>query len=72
MKDYSKEFLQSNKFKYRTNLSDNNDEMYTYRFPVIFYNKIPTTECEIVVSSSVRTVTINVYNSGTKELYSSY
>lgn len=72
IKDYSKEFLQKHKFRYSSYLSGYNDDIYTYTFPLIFYNKIVTIECEIAVSLITGVVNVNVYNAGTRELYSSY
>lgn len=72
MNNYSKEFLQQNKFRYNSYLSDYGDEIYTYKFPVISYNKTATIECEIAVSTTTGIVNVNVYNAGTRELYASY
>lgn len=72
IKDYSKEFLQKHKFRYSSYLSEYGDEIYTYKFPLVFYNKTVTIECEIAVSLITGSVNINVYNAGTRELYSSY
>lgn len=72
MNNYSKEFLQKHKFRYNSYLSDYGDEIYTYKFPVISYNKTATIECEISVSTITGIVNVNVYNAGTKELYASY
>lgn len=70
--DYSKEFLQTHKFRYSSYLSEYGDEVYTYRFPLITYNKITTIECEIAVSLTTGITNVNVYNANTKELYASY
>ncbi len=70
--DYSKEFLQRYKFRYNSYLSEYGDEVYTYKFPLVIYNKITTIECEIAVSLVTGIVNANVYNAGTRELYSSY
>lgn len=72
MNDYSKEFLQTHKFRYSSYLSEYGDEIYTYKFPLITYNKTTTIECEIAVSLTTGLVNVNVYNAGTKELYASY
>ena len=72
IKDYSKEFLQKQKFKYNSYLSDYDDEIYTYKFPLISYKKITTVECEISVSIMTGVVNVNVYIAGTRELYTSY
>lgn len=72
IKDHSKQFLQKHRFRYSSYLSEYGDEIYTYRFPLITYSKITTIECEIAVSVTTGVVNVNVYNTGTKELYSSY
>lgn len=70
--DYSKQFLQKYRFRYNSYLSDYNDEVYTYKFSLLSYNKVTTIECEISVSTITGIVNVNVYNAGTKELYASY
>lgn len=72
MKNYSKEFLQKHKFTYCRYLSEYGDEIYVYKFPLIYYDKITTIECEISVSTMTGVVNVNVYKAGTRELYSSY
>lgn len=72
MKDYSKEFLQKNRFRYNSYLSDYGDEVYTYRSPLVSYARTTTIECEIAVSVITGTVNVNVYNAGTRELYAQY
>lgn len=72
IRDYSKQFLQKHKFRYNSYLSDYSDEVYTYKFPLISYNKITTIECEISVSTMTGVTNVNVYNAGTRELYASY
>lgn len=70
--DYSKKYLQDHGFKHSPFLSDYADEIYTYRFPLISYNKTTTISCEIAVSTITGVVNVNVLNGNTKELYSSY
>lgn len=72
IKDYSKQFLQKHRFRYSSYLSDYGDEVYTYKFPLISYNKTTTIECEISVSTMTGVVNVNIYNAGTRELYASY
>lgn len=72
IKDYSKDFLQKHKFRYSSYLSEYGDEVYTYKFPLISYNKTTTIECEVSVSIMTGIVNVNVYNAGTRELYTSY
>lgn len=70
--NYSKKFLQDNGFRFNRNISDATEEIYTYRLPLISYNKVTTIECEIHVSATSGMVNINVINSSTRELYASY
>lgn len=72
MANHSKKFLQDSGFRFNRNLSDSTEEIYTYRFPLISYNKVTTIECEISVSITTGMVNINVINSNTRELYASY
>lgn len=72
MKDYTKYFLQTHRFKYSSYLSDYGDEVYVYKFPLISHNRIPTIECEISVSTMTGITNVNVYKAGTKELYPAY
>ena len=72
IKDCSKQYLQSKGFRYNRILSDSSEDIYTYRFPLVLYNKTSTIECEISVSIITGIVNINVINSSTKELYASY
>ena len=41
MEDYSKELLKKHKFKYSSYLSEIGDEVYTYKFPVLYSIKTP-------------------------------
>lgn len=72
MNNYSKEFLQKHKFKYSSHLSEYVDEIYTYKFPLIYSIKIPVIECEISVSTETGVVNVNVYKAGTREVYPAY
>lgn len=72
MKNHSKKFLLDKGFRYNRILSDSSEDIYTYRFPLVLYNKTSTIECEISVSIITGIVNINVINSSTKELYASY
>ena len=72
IQDYSKSYLQNHGFKYSSYLSDYVDEIYTYRFPLISYNKVVTISCEIAISTTTGMVNVNVLNGNTRELYASY
>lgn len=67
-----KDFLQNHKFRYNEYLSEYDDEVYTYKFPLISNNKTATIECEISLLLTTGVVNVNVYNAGTKELYAPY
>ncbi len=67
-----KNFYKKHRFRHNSYLSEYGDEVYTYKFPLITYNKITTTECGIAVSLATGVVNVNVYNTDTKELYASY
>ena len=72
MEDYSKELLKKHKFKYSSYLSEIGDEVYTYKFPVLYSIKTPVIECEIAVSITTGIANVNVYNAGTRNLYPAY
>lgn len=72
IQDYSKSYLQNHGFKYSPYLSDYVDEIYTYRFPLISYNKVITISCEIAISTVTGIVNVNVLNGNTRDLYASY
>lgn len=68
----SKDSLISKGFKYNRNLYEPSDEVYTYRFPLMFYNKIVVIECIINVFIETGLVNISVINSNTRELYAPF
>lgn len=72
IQDYSKEYLIGHGFKYSRYLSDLGDDIYTYKFPLITYNKMTMIESEIAVSTITGIVNVNVLNCTTKDLYASY
>lgn len=74
MNNYSKDYLQKHKFKYSSYLSEYGDEVYTYKFPVLYNIKTPVIviECEISVSTLTGIANVNVYKANTRELYAAY
>lgn len=66
MKNYSKNFLQKYRFRYSSYLSEYDDEVYTYKFPVLYSIKVPVIECEISVSTLTGVANVNVYKAGKK------
>ena len=70
--EYAKSQLENRGFKYSPELSDDVDEIYTYRLPLISYNKVATISCEIAISTVTGIVNVNVLNSNTRDLYASY
>lgn len=71
----TKTWLASNNFRYDRSLSDEENNVYTYRFPVHQHNNIATLECELVIfmdGNSQSMVKVNVYESNTKEQYNPF
>lgn len=60
--DVSKYWLMKNDFKYNKTLSDDDIEIYTYRFPVHKYKNIPVLFCELSIDIKTGIVGINVYD----------
>lgn len=68
----TKDQLLSKGFKFSRTFSDNENEVYTYRFPVYKYNKMTVLECELRVVLSEDKVDINVYNYNTNDKYAPF
>lgn len=68
----TKQWLLSNNFYYNSRLSDEESEVYSYRFPVYKYDKFTTLECEFSIVLGKETVTINVYNYRTYDKYAPF
>lgn len=64
--------LQNKGFKFNRSLSNNNEDWFTLRFPVLFYKNKATVECEIATISGENFYTINVYNANTRDFYIPY
>ena len=68
----TKQWLLSNNFRYNTRLSDDESEVYSYRFPVYKYEKFTTLECELSIILGENEVRINVYDYGTSDRYAPF
>lgn len=71
-KDVTKEWLQSNKFRYNRIFSDNGTDIYTYRFPVYRYGSACILECEISIILQNGKVNVNVYDYNTRNKYAPF
>lgn len=68
----SKQWLLSHDFHYNRLFSDEEIEVYTYRFPVYKYEKFTVLECELSVILGNDNTTINVYDYGTNDRYAPF
>lgn len=68
----SKEWLTSNGFKYRKSLSDEETNIYTYRFPVFKYKRMTVLECELNISLEDGEVKLNVFDYGTNDKFAAF
>lgn len=68
----SKQWLLSHDFHYNRLFSDEEIEVYTYRFPVYKYEKFTVLECELSVILGNDDITINVYDYGTINRYAPF
>ena len=71
-KNISKEWLCTNKFKYNRLLSDEENNVYTYRFPVYKYGDFVSLECEFSVFFETGEVRINVFDYNTRSRYAPF
>lgn len=71
-KNITKDWLLSNNFRYNRLLSNNEEEVYTYRFPVYKYNKFTVLECEFKVVLGEEIISINVYDYNTNDKYAPF
>lgn len=70
--DVTKQWLLSQGFRFNRQLSNNDSEVYTYRFPVYKYEKFTTLECELGIILGEDEVRINVYDYGTSDRYAPF
>lgn len=71
-KNITKDWLLSNGFHYNRLLSDNEAEVYTYRFPVYKYNKYTVLECELKIALGEDVINVNVYDYNTHDKYAPF
>lgn len=70
--DVTKQWLLSHGFRYNRQLSDDDSEVYTYRFQVYKYKRFTTLECELGIILGEDEVRINVYDYGTSDRYAPF
>ena len=68
----SKEWLIVNGFHYNKTLSNEDGEVYTYRFPVYKYEGFIVLECELMAKLDEGDVLINVYEYSTTNKYAPF
>lgn len=71
-KNVTKEWLFDNGFRFNRLFSDENIEVYTYRFPVYKYENFTILECELRIISGSDNVIIDVYDYGTINKYAPF
>lgn len=71
-KNITREWLLSNGFHYNRLLSDDESDVYTYRFPVHKYNKFTILECELKVVLGEEIISVNVYDYNTNDKYAPF
>lgn len=71
-KNVTKEWLFDNGFRFNRLFSDENIEVYTYRFPVYKYENFTILECELRIISGSGNVIIDVYDYGTINKYAPF
>ena len=68
----TKDELYRKGFHYNKLMSDDISDFYSLRFPALKYKKIPTLDCELTVELQTGKVLINVFNSGTNDIYTPF
>ena len=68
----SKEWLIANGFRHNPVFSDEESEVYTYRFPVSKYGAFHLLDCELTVMLKTCEVRINVYDCNTGSIYAAF
>lgn len=64
--------LKSFGFTYNKEISDSENEFYSYKFPVYEYNGKPLLNCMISVESRNGTVIIDVYDTNLEQAYAPF
>lgn len=68
----TKEWLSASRFHYNRLLSDEEREVYSYRFPVYKYKEFAALECEISMTPGEKNISIDVYDGGTRNKYAPF
>lgn len=68
----SKQWLLANGFHYNRIFSNEEDEVYTYRFPVYKYNGFTILECELRVVLGDNNILVDVYDYNTINRYAPF
>lgn len=71
-KNIDKKWLLENGFRFNRLFSDEETELYTYRFPVWKYNKFTVLECELRVILGEEKIDVNVYDYNTNDKYAPF
>lgn len=72
IEDYSPEHLKKLDFRYSHIFSDEDVDVYTYRFPVYRYNATMVLEGEFRIYTDDGTVIIDVFDNGTRSRYAPF
>lgn len=72
VQNISKEWLLKHGFQYNRFLSDEEHEIYTYRFPVYNYKQFILLDCELCVILGNKDIRINVYEHNTNNIYTPF
>lgn len=67
--DVTKSWLRNNGFHYNRIFSTDEEQIYSYRFPVYQYRSYVTLECEILICINDGRVQADVYDYGTRDKY---
>lgn len=68
----SKQWLLDHGFIYNKTLSNDDTDVYTYRFPVLKYNSYTTLECGLSIIFGDNKIKIDVYDYGTRDKYAPF
>lgn len=71
-RNVDKNWLIKNNFKYSSILSDENEDIYTYRFPVYKNGGFTILECEIAVCLNTENINVDVFEYGTRDRYAPF
>ena len=71
-RNMTKQWILSNGFHYNRIFSDEESEVYTYRFPVLKYEGFTVLECELRVIPGESNVVIDVYDYNTINRYAPF